>query len=167
MADDDAFLDALYASTRESEVRGWGFTEPQAQQFLYQQAQLQRRAYGLQFPAAQHWLLLSADQCVGRLVLDPESVAVNTENVVVPGKARRIVDISVLGSERNQGHGTWLLTTLIEQAQQDQVKLSLRVARGNPAQRLYARLGFGVVAEEGEASLMLWWSTGTFSVGSR
>jgi ribosomal protein S18 acetylase RimI-like enzyme len=49
---------------------------------------------------------------------------------------------------RNQGIGTLLLSRLIESAANSYECISLSVSAGNPALRLYQRLGFEVVGED-------------------
>jgi len=88
---DDPFLDELYESTRLDEVRAWGFEPAQARAFLASQASIQRRAYAMQFPGAEHWALLKEKRPVGRLVLHIERDVV------------RVVDVSVLPAERGGG----------------------------------------------------------------
>lgn len=57
---------------------------------------------------------------------------------------------------RRQHVGGLLLGTLIQQARSDgYAKMSLSVARENPARRLYARHGFEVVAEHGDSLTMV------------
>ena len=56
--------------------------------------------------------------------------------------AIRLIDVSILGPQRGRGIGTRLLQALQAEAAARQVPLQLSVVRGNPATRLYARLGF-------------------------
>ena len=55
------------------------------------------------------------------------------------------LSISVLPEWRGCGIGTRLLVAALEQAQRQFPAVSLSVTPGNPAQRLYERLGFEVV----------------------
>jgi len=57
---------------------------------------------------------------------------------------------------RRQHVGALLLGTLLQHARADGfAAISLSVARGNPACRLYSRLGFEVVAEPGDSLTMV------------
>ena len=48
---------------------------------------------------------------------------------------------------QKQGIGTNLIKSLIKEAKTDRKKLWLQVVKGNPAERLYKRLGFNVFEE--------------------
>jgi ribosomal protein S18 acetylase RimI-like enzyme len=66
------------------------------------------------------------------------------------------VAVGVYSEFRGRHVGTLLLGALIARAERDGVRaLSLSVNRENPAKRLYARLGFEVVGEHGDALTML------------
>lgn len=62
--------------------------------------------------------------------------------------------MAVLPEFRNQGIGTKLLSRLIEAAENSYESISLSVAIENPALRLYRRLGFEVVGENGGSLTM-------------
>ena len=62
--------------------------------------------------------------------------------------------MAVFNEYRGQGIGTSLLTRLFETASASYEQISLSVARENPARRLYQRLGFEVVAEDGNSLTM-------------
>ncbi len=55
---------------------------------------------------------------------------------------------------RGQGIGTSLLSSLIESVEGAYENISLSVAIGNPALRLYQRLGFKIVGEDGHSIIM-------------
>lgn len=64
--------------------------------------------------------------------------------------------IGVYPEFRRQKVGTLLLGSVIARAERDRTRaISLSVNRENPAKRLYARFGFEVVAEPGDALTML------------
>lgn len=54
----------------------------------------------------------------------------------------RLVDIALLPDYRNYGYGTHEISILIGQARSSGLALRLAVRQGNPAIRLYQRLGF-------------------------
>lgn len=56
--------------------------------------------------------------------------------------------MAVLPAYRNKGIGTRLLSRLIESTANSYEYISLSVAAGNPARRLYQRQGFEIVREE-------------------
>jgi ribosomal protein S18 acetylase RimI-like enzyme len=141
---DDSFLDELYESTRLDEVLTWGLEPAQARAFLASQASIQRRAYALQFPAAEHWALLREGRPVGRLIVHIESDAL------------RVVDVSVLPAERGKGLASWALGELLRRAERLAPLVRLQVTPENPARRLYERLGFRVASDDGQRLSMEW-----------
>jgi len=63
-------------------------------------------------------------------------------------------DIELVTSERNRGVGTAILDGVLELARESGRRAELMVLRCNPAQHLYARLGFRVVADDGARLMM-------------
>jgi ribosomal protein S18 acetylase RimI-like enzyme len=130
---DEPFLDALYEGTRREEVLAWGVDAAFAHTFLTDQARVQRRAYAMQYPAAEHRILLVQDAPAGRLIIDR-------------GADWALIDISVLPALRGKGLATWALRPLLDEASAADRVVQLLVAPTNPARRLYERLGFMEVA---------------------
>jgi ribosomal protein S18 acetylase RimI-like enzyme len=64
------------------------------------------------------------------------------------------LSIALLPEYRNIGIGTSLLNQLINDARDKYPALSLSVSAGNPATRLYKRLGFEIVEENGASLTM-------------
>jgi ribosomal protein S18 acetylase RimI-like enzyme len=58
-------------------------------------------------------------------------------------------DIELVAAERNRGIGTAVIRALLALAQAEGRSVELLVLKHNPAQRLYTRLGFRVVADDG------------------
>ncbi|HWZ70372.1 MAG TPA: GNAT family N-acetyltransferase [Casimicrobiaceae bacterium] len=58
-------------------------------------------------------------------------------------------DIELTGPERNHGVGTAIINAVLALARDSDRYVELRVLRCNPAQRLYARLGFRVIDDDG------------------
>lgn len=58
-------------------------------------------------------------------------------------------DIELLAVERNHGIGTAIIGALLALAQGEGRAVELLVLKHNPAQRLYARLGFRIVGDDG------------------
>jgi GNAT superfamily N-acetyltransferase len=58
-------------------------------------------------------------------------------------------DIELVAAERNRGLGTVIVAAIVELARQRRQTVDLLVLKCNPAQRLYARLGFDVIADDG------------------
>lgn len=132
-SDDEPFLYDLYADVRDEEISGFGWNDAQKQAFLGMQFQMQQRSYRMQYPDAEHRIVRLDNLPIGRLVTAqlPQSVV--------------LVDISLLAPYRNQGWGTQLIRDLQSQAAACSMPLQLHVLVGNPAKRLYERLGFRTV----------------------
>ncbi|MBZ4419698.1 GNAT family N-acetyltransferase [Myxococcus sp. RHSTA-1-4] len=148
-ASDEAFLFALYASTREDEVAMWGWAPAQRDAFLRMQWLAQGRDWATRYAGADHRLVLVEGQPAGRLL-------------VARGEREwRLVDIALLPASRGSGVGTRLLRELQGEAAKARVPLKLRVLKGSPAHRLYTRLGFqpdtAAPAGEGDLYLALEW----------
>jgi len=142
--EDEAFLSALYASTRAEEVAAWGWTAAQQETFLRMQFQAQQQAYQWQYPGASYQIILREGQAVGRLIV------YRTEAEV------RLVDIALRPETRGAGLGTSLVQALLDEARQAGKPVRLHVTPTNRARQLYARLGFELVSELPSHLLMEW-----------
>lgn len=58
-------------------------------------------------------------------------------------------DIELISAERNHGVGTAIINAVLALARDSDRYVELRVLRCNPARRLYARLGFRVIDDDG------------------
>jgi len=135
--DDNAFLFALYADTRKDELDAWGWAAEQREAFLRQQFAAQGGSYSAQFSDAEHRIILKDGQSIGRILVH------RTEAEF------RLVDISILASSRGAGIGTSLIRDLLDEALSAAKPVRLHVLRNNPAARLYHRLGFRVISDDG------------------
>jgi ribosomal protein S18 acetylase RimI-like enzyme len=133
-ADDDAFLAALYAANRAAELAPTGWPPAAVAAFCAQQHAVRERAYAAAFPGADDEVLLADGERVGRLL---------TTRV---GSATHVVDLAVHPDHQGRGLGTAALAAVLASAE-GPVRLTVRA--GNPARRLYERLGFVVVADRG------------------
>ncbi len=124
------FLFRLYCDVRAPEVNAWGWPAAQIDSFLRMQFEAQRRFYETAYPDAAHDIVRCGNQDVGCLLVAPTS------------EGKHLVDIALLSTHRNRGIGTRLLRELIESCGAAGQILSLQVLRGNPALRLYLRMGF-------------------------
>ena len=140
--EDRPFLQRLYASTREPELEASGLPREQWGAFVEHQFAAQSRHYETYEDTSYHVVLVDGEPA-GRLIVArwPEDL--------------RVVDIALLPEHRGRGIGGSLMRALIEEADERGVKTSIHVERFNPAQRLYARLGFRAVAEAGGVYLLL------------
>ena len=126
----------LYASTRIDVLGIVGWSQPQIDAFLRMQYDLQRAHYDRHYPQASFQIVLLDGRAIGRLY-----VSYTREDV-------RVIDISLLPDVRGRGIGRSLLELVVEQADRLAAPVTLHVAVGNPARRLYERLGFRAVAED-------------------
>lgn len=142
--EDSAFLARLYSDTRCREVNAWGWPLEQQKSFLRMQFDAQRRSYQAQFPEALDNLVLCDDAPIGRVLTCRD------------GPSIRLIDIALMEKRRGQGIGTFLLHQLLDECRARDRVLYLQVARGNPAIRLYERLGFTQVGDDPVYLQMEW-----------
>jgi ribosomal protein S18 acetylase RimI-like enzyme len=142
--EDEAFLYALYASTREEELALTGWDERTRAQFVQMQFRAQRAGYRSMFPNAQFSIVLGNGSPIGRMVIDRI-----TDEV-------RLVDLVIVPEARGHGLGTMLLQNLMNESAVARVPLALQVVRGNRALRLYQRLGFVQTGESASHLQMEW-----------
>jgi GNAT superfamily N-acetyltransferase len=141
--EDDAFLLSVFASTRERELEQL----PDAhfrRLFLQQQFAAQRSHYALHYPDADLAVVLERGTPVGRLY-----VARRSDEV-------RILDLTLLPERRNAGIGSRLLGDLMAEAERASVPVRIYVETFNPSLRLFERLGFVAVEENGYHLLLEW-----------
>ena len=136
-AADEPFLSRLYASTRQTEMARSGWPAEAIAEFLAQQFTLQHRYYQEHFPDGEFWLIERDGQAIGRLYLFWGETTL------------QLIDISLLPEYRGAGLGTGLITDLLARAEARGLAVGLHVEGDNPALRLYRRLGFEVVGENG------------------
>ena len=141
---DEAFLLAVYASTREAELAATGWSTEQKHAFCAQQFHAQQGHYRQHYLTAQYFVIEAEKVPAGRLYVDHWE------------KEIRVVDISLLPEFRGQGIGTHLLSDLQKQAQSASKVLSIHVEAFNPAKRLYERLGFVLTEDKGMYHFMTW-----------
>lgn len=143
-ADDLPFLLSLYCDVRSPEVVAWNWPADKREAFLLMQFDAQRRSYEAAYPQAAHHIVFSGGVPIGRRL-----VAVTPEGM-------HLVDIALLASCRNRGMGTRLIRQLMDECGAVGGALSLQVLRGNPALRLYKRMGFGETDADAMYITMQW-----------
>jgi ribosomal protein S18 acetylase RimI-like enzyme len=127
---DGPFIEEVYGSTREEELRLTNWPEQQKKAFIIMQSMAQLAEYKKNYPGAVFQIILYKKQRVGRFY--------TWEN----DNGIRLIDITLLPLFRGKGIGTHLLQELIKKSNKVQKKISLHVEPGNPALQLYRRLGF-------------------------
>jgi ribosomal protein S18 acetylase RimI-like enzyme len=144
LPEDESFLFEVYASTRAQEMAFVPWDDEQRKSFLTMQFVAQHSHYRQQFPDASYSVILRDDSPVGRFYVLREKGEI------------RILDITVLPEYRNGGIGTSLLRDLLDEAAQSDKRVLIYVETFNPSLRLFERLGFKSMAEEGINLLMEW-----------
>ena len=136
--DDDAgFLALLYASTREDDPVLEAFGIDQRAAFMQQQFVAQSAHNAGHYADASFDLVLADGERAGRLIV------LRGEGVI------RIVDASLLPEWRSRGIGRRLLHPILAEGDAKRMPVVLSVMLGNPARRLYRRLGFVSVEDDG------------------
>jgi ribosomal protein S18 acetylase RimI-like enzyme len=141
---DAELLYRIYASTREDELAVVPWDAPAKEAFLRTQFAAQDRYYHANFPDASYDLIVSGDEVLGRLYVDRGEAA------------WLVLDLALLPEHRRQGIGTQLLIEVLAEAGAAAKPVQMHVERFNPAQRLYDRLGFRQIADEGVYLLLEW-----------
>src|SRR5260221_2911406 len=134
--DDESLQLALYASTREDLVL-LDWDENQKRALIEMQYQAQQSRYRQGYPEAANSIILIDDRPVGRMIVDRNERAI------------ALVDIAILPAHRQNGIGTSLVRGLVDEGTASGRPVKLHVLKSNPAHKLYLRLGFSVVGEDG------------------
>jgi ribosomal protein S18 acetylase RimI-like enzyme len=127
---DRDFLFRLYSSTRAEEIAPFGWPPAQQEAFLRMQFTAQHRWYSMNYEQAEHQIIEQEGVPIGRIMAWRQP------------PAAVLIDIALLPEHRGKGIGGELIRQLIQQCDQQRLPLRLQVLKGNPALRLYERLGF-------------------------
>jgi len=127
---DEAFIEAVYRSTREEELKFTNWPEQQKKTFIMMQSMAQLAEYKTKFPGAAFQIIIYKKKDSGRFYTWENDHEI------------RLIDITLLPPFRGKGIGASLLEDLIKRSKKVQKKISLHVDPANPALQLYLRLGF-------------------------
>ncbi|GAB3385488.1 GNAT family N-acetyltransferase [Lysobacter fragariae] len=156
ISSDLPFLRDLYAGTRERELAQTGWPVAARRAFVDSQFALQHQHYVHHYPQADFLVLEQRGRAVGRYYLD-RWVQPPGEDATGPSGYFLLVDITISPALRGRGIGTALIRHSQLQASAAGVGMQLHVYHHNPdARRLYQRLGFVIVADEGPCQRMHW-----------
>jgi ribosomal protein S18 acetylase RimI-like enzyme len=97
----------------------------------------QKNHYAAQHPKATHEIISIEGSAAGRLYLDRN------------GEKFHILDITLLPEYRNRGAGSFLLGQIMAEAKEAGKPVSIYVEIFNPSLRLFQRLGFTAIQQEG------------------
>lgn len=142
--DDEPFLYDVFASTRSEEMKLLPWDEAMKEAFLKQQFAAQRDYYLQHYPDAQYQIILLDERPVGRLYVH------RRENEI------RILDITILPQYRSAGLGTPLVKEVMSEGERSGLAVSIYVDNFSPAIRLFERLGFSKIEENGINVLFKW-----------
>lgn len=141
---DEAFLRALFDSTRGAELAASGLPAETLETLLQMQFKAQQQGYRASFPDGEFLIVLLRGKPAGRMVIHRGPAA------------WALVDIALLPEHRGQGIGTALIQKLCAEAAAAGRPLQLSVIKGARPARLYQRLGFVKIGESGPRDWMEW-----------
>ena len=141
---DLAFLEQLYASTRQDEVALTGWSEQQQADFLKFQFEAQHKHYMREYKGSQFDIMMLNKRPIGRLYLQRRQ------------DEFRIIDIALLPKYRSRGIGSKFMNNILAEARTVGLPVRIHVEQYNPARRFYHRLGFKEIGENGVYYLMEW-----------
>ena len=142
--EDELFLLEVYASTRLEELDLTQWDQAQREAFVRMQFNAQGDHYQINFPEAEHQVILFNSDRVGRLYIARLEAAI------------RILDITILPEHRNAGIGTSILTEILKESEETAKPVHIYVESFNPSLRLFERLGFRQVDASDYNLLMEW-----------
>ncbi len=142
--EDRELLNRIYASTRAGEMAVVPWSEQQKQEFLRFQFDAQDKYYREHFPRAAYDLIVLDGEPVGRLYVDRRADEI------------RLIDIALLPEHRGAGIGGAIMRDVLAEGEQSGKLVRIHVEHNNPAMRLYLRLGFCKIEEQGVYHLMEW-----------
>jgi GNAT superfamily N-acetyltransferase len=148
-ASDRAFLLEVYADSRRDELACLGWSAEQTAHFVEMQFAIQQRGYQLQFPAAEHCILLCDGECAGQWRIQRREAAIV------------LVDIALLARFRGRGIGSARIAQLCQEAACRAMEVRLSVRPENRAYRLYRRLGFEESSRDETRVGLVWRSPST------
>ena len=140
--EDQLFLLEVYASTRAQEMALVPWSDEQRAAFVRSQFEAQHSYYQAQFPDASYQVIMVDGEPAGRVYVLRESEAI------------RILDITLLPQHRNLGIGTSLIREILAEGDQAGKPVNIWVENFNPSLKLFERLGFVRVQEDGFNCLM-------------
>jgi GNAT superfamily N-acetyltransferase len=142
---DEAFLLSLYAQERTAEWMLAGLDAGQCQMLVQMQFRARRMGYATNHQAG-----------VQEIVCAEDGAPAGTILVERTAEGMHLIDIAVIDGRRSQGFGTAVIRELQQECRTRKWTLKLQVLKGNPAERLYRKLGFEVVGEDSLRRQMLW-----------
>lgn len=134
---DQQFIEKVYRSTRENELSLTNWSEEQKYHFILIQLMAQLSHYKNSFKDATYQIILYKNQPAGRLYLWESETEI------------RVIDISLLPRFQGKGIGTKILKDIIKSSEAKNKMVTLHIIPGNPARKLYDKLGFIHIRDTG------------------
>jgi ribosomal protein S18 acetylase RimI-like enzyme len=134
------FLFELYTSVREAELALTPWTPEQKHAFVEMQFNAQTLGYRAAHPQAAHEIVCADGREVGRIYWS------------LGAECLHILDITIAPVSRNTGIGSSVLREILEIAETKPITIC--VESYNPSLRLFERLGFRVIAQDGFQMLL-------------
>jgi ribosomal protein S18 acetylase RimI-like enzyme len=141
---DQDFLFALFGSTRSEELAGLSSDPKQAEAFIKMQFTMQLQNFRALYPTADNNIIQLAGQPIGRILIERTAAEF------------LLLDIAILPEYRSNGIGGTLIQDLLTEASAQARPVRLYVVNSNPAARLYERLGFSPISNDGVYVEMKW-----------
>jgi ribosomal protein S18 acetylase RimI-like enzyme len=142
---DEEFLFNLYAQERAAELMLAGLDATQREMFVQMQFRARKASYAANYPTATQEIICAEDGTPAGGIL-----------VERTADGMRLIDIAVINGKRGQGLGTEVIRALQQECDTRGWTLRLQVAKGNPAERLYRRLGFEIAGEDSLRRQLVW-----------
>ena len=140
------FLQLLYGSIREPELRMTNFTEDEKEQFIFNQFMIQHSQYCKNYETEHFYVIEVNGKKAGRFYID------YWDNEI------RVVDIALLPEFRQSGIGSHLLEYLFQEALTRKLPVTIHVEHQNPARHLYERLGFKLKSKSSDVYMLMEWA---------
>lgn len=141
---DQPLLLELYAATRAEELARVPWPPEQKHAFVQMQFTAQTRHYEAHHPHSAHEMVLWEGEEVGRLWVDRNSEAIH------------ILDLTISPGRRGRGIGAAVLQRLLAEGAEAGRPITIYLEGWSPAARLFGRLGFTKVEEQGFHHLYRW-----------
>lgn len=142
--DDISFTRQLFAAVRSAEFDHMPLTATQKSILMTMQFEARQADYSRRYSCLEHSIIEVDDINAGQLIVDRDTARIT------------LVDIALLEQYRGNGIGTRIISDIIEEAFNNDRRLTLHVAAHNQAIRLYERLGFEVVTSSAVYNEMEW-----------
>ncbi len=145
VAADEPFLLKLYAESRAEELAHAGMDAWQREVFVQMQFRVRQAAYNAAHPTALDEIICADSGLpLGRVLTDRTA------------DGMCLIDIAIVAQMQKQGIGARVIEELQQECRAQGCQMRLQVLKGTPAERLYRRLGFRLVAEDALRRQMVW-----------